>query len=153
MNLLKKNTVEFNKKCVKILLDCSVYIMPNKKIINMTILCAITMVLNNLNIKYSICLFGEEEFKIIMKQFDEEHSIFILQKVYECLMMKRYRTNLANVVYFAKTNSKFIGENNRSDFYKNHPEQIIFIISDGLDEELKCIHQWQILIKDKSIKY
>ena len=149
INLLKKNTVELNKKCVKILLDC----MPNKKIINMTILCAITMVLNNLNIKYSICLFGEEEFKIIMKQFDEEHSIFILQKVYECLMMKRYRTNLANVVYFAKTSTKFIGENNKSDFYKNHPEQIIFIISDGLDEELKCIHQWKILIKDKSIKY
>ena len=41
------------------------------------------MVLNSLNIKYSICLFGEEDFKIIMKQFEEEHSIHILQRVYE----------------------------------------------------------------------
>ena len=68
--------------------------MPVKKITNMSILCAMTLVLNNLNIKYSIGLFGEEDFKIIMKQFDEEHSLLILQQVYECLMMKRYRTNL-----------------------------------------------------------
>ena len=79
--------------------------MPDKKVMNMLILCAIAMVLNSLNIKYSIGLFGEEDFKIIMKQFNEEHSLLILQKVYEVLMMKRYRTNLASVIYFPEKNA------------------------------------------------
>ena len=153
INSLKNNNINFDRKCVTILLDCSVYIMPDKKIANMVILCAITMVLNCLNIKYSIGLFGEEEFKIIMKQFDEEHSLLTLQKVYECLMMKRYRTNLASVVYFAKQNIKFVGENNNKyNFYKKHPEQIIYIITDGLDEELKCIYRWKYIIRDESVK-
>ena len=153
INSLKNNNINFDKKCVTILLDCSVYIMPDKKISNIIILCAISMVLNSLNIKYSIGLFGEEEFKIIMKQFEQEHSLLILQKVYECLMMKRYRTNLASVIYFAKNNTKFVEEKNNSyNFYKNHPEQIIYIITDGLDEELKCIYKWKNIIKNEQIK-
>ena len=154
INSLNNNNINFDTKCVTILLDCSVYIMPDKKIANMIILCAISMVLNSLNIKYSIGLFGEEEFKIILKQFEQEHSLLILQKVYECLMMKRYRTNLASVIYFAKNNINFVGEkNNTYNFYKNHPEQIIYIITDGLDEELKCIYRWKNIIKDEHIKY
>ena len=154
INSLKKNNVDLDKKCVTILLDCSVYIMPDKKIMNMFILCAMTMVLNSINIKYSIGLFGEEEFKIIMKQFDDEHSLLILQNVYEGLMMKRYRTNLSSVIKFPEKNENFVGEKNKDNFYKNHPEQIIYIITDGLDEELKCLYSWKkILVRKKNIKY
>ena len=63
------------------------------------------------------------------------HSLLTLQKIYECLMMKRYRTNLASGVYFAKQNIKFVGDKGGGyNFYKNHPEQIIYIITDVLDE-------------------
>ena len=124
INSLNKNNIDLNKKCVTILLDCSVYIPPNKKITNMLILCAMTMVLHNLKINYSIGLFGDEDFKVIIKQFEDEHSLFILQQVYECLMLKRYRTNLASVVWFAQKNVKFIGSH-KYNFYNIHPEQII----------------------------
>jgi len=155
INSLNKSNVNLNKKCVTILLDCSVYITPIKKITNMIILCAMTMVLYNLRIKYSIGLFGDEDFKIIMKQFDEEHSLLILQQVYECLMLKRYRSNLASVVLFAQKNSQFIGSynKNKNNFYENHPEQVIYIITDGLDEELTCINEWRKIIRQYNIKY
>ena len=52
-----------------------------------------------------------------MKQFEEEHSLIILQQVYECLILKRYRTNLASVVWFAQKNVKFIGSKNKNNFY------------------------------------
>ena len=68
----KNDNFIFKKKCATILLDCSVYIQPNKKIINMLILCAMTIIFINLNIKYSIGLFGDGDFKLIMKQFEEE---------------------------------------------------------------------------------
>jgi len=166
INSLNKKNANLNKKCVSILLDCSVYITPYKKIANMIILCAMTMVLYNLNIKYSIGLFGDEEFKIIMKQFEEEQSLLILQQVYECLMLKRYRTNLASVVWFAQKNFKFIGSYNKNNFYKNYPEQIIYIemnrnvnqknieLSTKLQKEQeKCIHLNNQLIKLFSFKY
>ena len=59
MNYMKKANnyeISLNNKCVSILLDCSVYIKPYKKIINFLILCAMTMVLHSLNIPYSIGL-------------------------------------------------------------------------------------------------
>ena len=85
----------------------------------MIILCAMTIALYKLNIKYSIGLFGDEDFKIIMKQFEEEHSLLILQQVYECLMLKRHMTNLASVVWFSQKNFQFIGSYNINNFYKN----------------------------------
>ena len=144
------NNIIFKNKCVTILLDCSVYIQPNKKILNMLILCEMTIIFINLNIKYSIGLFGDGDFKIIMKQFEEEHSLLTLQQVYECLMLKRYRTNLASVIKFSK-NQKFIKNLN---FYEEHPYKIIYIITDGLDEELSLIDQWKkILEGDRLTKY
>jgi hypothetical protein len=68
-------------------------------------------------------------------------------------MLKRYRTNLASVVWFAQKNFQFIGSYNKNNFYKNYPEQIIYIITDGLDEELKCINEWRKIIGEHDIKY
>ena len=143
---LNNYEISLNNKCVSILLDCSVYIKPYKKIINFLILCAMTMVLHSLNIPYSIGLFGDENFKIIIKQYQEKHSILILQQVYECLMMKRYRINLASAFNFAKISKLFI--NNNLDFYKYYKDRVIYLITDGLDEELSLIKEWKKIIKD-----
>ena len=112
----------------------------------MLILCAMTIIFINLDIKYSIGLFGDGNFKIIMKQFEEEHSLLTLQQVYECLMLKRYRTNLASAIKFSK--SKNFVKIKNSNFYEKNPYKIIYLITDGLDEELSFIEQWQKILKE-----
>ena len=139
---LNKEKITLNNKFMSIFLDCSVFIKPYKKIINMLILCAMTMTLHSLNIPYSIGLFGDEEFKVIVKQYEEDHSIFILQQAYECLMLNRYRSNLSSVLNFAKCN-EFL--NNKNDNYK---DRIFYFITDGLDEELSLIKEWKNIIKN-----
>ena len=103
--------------------------------------------LNNLNIPYSIGLFGDGNFKVIIKQFEEEHSIFILQQVYECLMIQRYRTNYSSVFNFVKTSKLFT---NNNEFYNEHQERFIYLITDGLDEELSLIKEWKKILRDKN---
>ena len=121
------------------------YIKDEKKLFNMFILCAITMALNSLNIYYSIGLFGDEKFKVILKQFEEKHSLSVLQKVYECLMLKRWRSSLPSVLDFAIKSKLF---NKKKDpikerFYEEYPERIIYLITDGLDENLFLVQEWK----------
>lgn len=143
INRLNVKLAQLNKKCVMILLDCSLYINDDKKIYNLFILCAITMALNSLNISYSIGLFGDDKFKIILKQYEEKHSLLFLQLVYECLMLKRWRSNLASTIEFGIKSNLF----SKTNFYEQHPERIIYIISDGLDEELLLIKEWKKFFK------
>ena len=61
----------------------------------MNLICGLTEGLNAIGIPYSVALISDENFKRIIKKFDTSHNIYELQKIYECYMISRYRTNLA----------------------------------------------------------
>ncbi len=67
----------------------------------MFLLCCIVIALFNLEIPYSITLISDEKFKITVNRFSDEHSQENLQKVLDCIFVRRFYTNLANNTKFA----------------------------------------------------
>ena len=74
----------FKKMCVILLIDSSCYINNKKKVFNFYILCSFAIALHLLEIPYAISVIADGKFKIILKQFEDQHSFEILEKVYEC---------------------------------------------------------------------
>ena len=117
--------VKYSETLVILLIDPSVYISEQIKALNMFIICAMTNALNCLEIKYSIFLMGDEDFRCELKSYDEPHSIEALERVYECLMLKRFRTNIPSCLRYCleeicpKSNFKY---------------NSFFIFTDGLDK-------------------
>ena len=143
--------IPFKKIIVIFLIDGSCYINLKRKIINFYILCSYSLTCHLLGISYGIAVIADGKFKIILKQFEEPHSFEILEKVYECLMIRRFRDNLSCSQKFAKESFMFSAEYNPKEneipkFYKEHPKKIIITITDGLDEELKLTKKWNSLI-------
>ena len=86
-----KYDILFNKICVILLIDNSCYINKYNKIENFHLLCSFSIALNSLEIPYGIAVVADEKFKVILKQFEDPHSFDILEKVYECLTIRRFR--------------------------------------------------------------
>ena len=150
-----KTDILFNKTCVILLIDNSCYINKYKKLENFHLLCSFSIALNLLEIPYGIAVIADGKFKVILKQFEEPHSYEILEKVYECLMIRRFRDNLSNSQKFAKETYMFSKEYKKPEnlekqekpkFYEDHPKKVIITITDGLDEELKLTKEWNNLI-------
>ena len=127
--------IPFKQICVNILIDCSYFICDENKIYNMYLVCAITFALNVLEIPYSIALVSDEKFKIILKKFDEPYSKESLQKVLDCLLIRRYRTKIASSFKFAEKLMEYPNKDER-------PYRAIFIFTDGLDETLVQKELW-----------
>ena len=117
--------VKYSETLVLLLIDPSVYISEEIKALNMFIICAMTNALNCLEIKYSIFLMGDEDFRCELKSYDEPHSIEVLERVYECLMLKRFRTNIPSCIRFCLEEIC-----TKSNFKYNS----FFIFTDGLDK-------------------
>ena len=117
--------IKYFDTLVIILVDPSVYISEEIKILNMFIICAMANALNCLEIKYSIVLMGDEDFRCVLKDYNEPHSIEALERVYECLILKRFRTNIPGCLKYcleeisSKSNFKYTS---------------FFIFTDGLDK-------------------
>ena len=130
-----ENEIPYKKICVNILIDCSYFICDENKIYNMYLVCAITNALYYLEIPYSIALIADEKFKIILKHFDEPHSKENLQKILDCLLIRRYRTKIASSLKFAEQLMGYPIKGNR-------PYRTIFMFTDGLDESLVQKDLW-----------
>ena len=120
-----KGRVKFFDTLVLILIDPSVYISEEIKTLNMFIICAMTNALNCLEIKYSIVLMGDEDFRCILKDYNEPHSIEVLERCYECLMLKRFRANIPGCLKYCLEEIC-----SKSDFKYTS----FFIFTDGLDK-------------------
>ena len=117
--------VKYFDTLVVILIDPSVYISEEIKALNIFIICAMTNALNCLEIKYSIFLMGDEDFRCELKNYNEPHSIEVLERVYDCLMLKRFRTNIPSCLKYCLEE---ICPN--SNFKYNS----FFIFTDGMDK-------------------
>ena len=83
---------------INILLDCSGTITDVEKYFVMIQICALTRVFQSLEIPYLISVVGDSGFKVVLKEFDEEYSIESLQKVLDCIFIKRYLTNVTSCI-------------------------------------------------------
>ena len=136
------NEILFDHLCVNILLDCSSFIIPESKILSIYYLCSITMALNYLEIPYSIALVADSKFTVIIKKFEDPHSIENLQKIMECIMIKRFTTKIINCLKFAIDNMEYKG--------KEREQRCIFFFSNGMDEDLMLKEQFKELIFNNS---
>ena len=134
--------IKYFDTLVIILVDPSVYISEEIKILNMFIICAMTNALNCLEIKYSIILMGDENFRCILKDYNEPHSIEALERVYECLLLKRFRTNIPGCLKYCLEEIIFESGFKNTSF---------FIFTDGLDKRFICTQKntWDIHIFHK----
>lgn len=144
-----------SKIAVNILVDCSSFISDENKVFNMMIICALTQALDSLGIPYSAAVVADKNFKCIIKKFDEVHSPKCLQKIFDCLLIKRFRTKLASSVKFAIDYMKFSNNNNNDNEQKeDRPYRAIFVFSDGLDEHLVLTHSWmEKVFTDENLSY
>ena len=100
-------------------------IASENMILNIFIICAMTNALNCLEIKYSVVLMGDEEFRCVLKDHNETHSIEVIERVYECLMLRRFRTNIPGCLKYCLDEIC-----SKTDFKYNS----FFIFTDGLDK-------------------
>ena len=102
-----------------------------------------TNALNCLEIKYSIVLMGDEEFRCVIKDYNEPHSKEALERVYECLMIKRFRTNIPGCLRYCLEEICHKSKFKYSSF---------FIFTDGLDRKFLCTQKntWDTYIFNKS---
>ena len=98
---------------------------------------------NSLEIPYSVVIFADYKFQYVIKQFEEEHSEYIIQRIFDCMMVERFRTRIADACYFI--NEKI---QNKSKDYK-----AVFIISNGVEPKLSIGEQWEQLFNKEKISY
>ena len=131
--IISKN-IPFENIEVNLIIDCSRYLSDETKYFNMIILCGIAVALNCLKIKYSLGLMGDGDFKIEIKKISDLHDKEHLQKILDCIFIPRYMTNYFSCIKHVK--EKFDSK------IGVHAEKVFFIISNGMDKNLKFINEW-----------
>ena len=119
---------------VYFIIDCSRYLSEEVKYFNMIILCGIAVALNCLKIKYSLGLMGNDDFKIEIKKISEPHNKDHLQRMLDCIFIPRYMINYFSCIKHVK--EKFESKD------KENSEKVFFILSNGMDKNLKFIKEW-----------
>ena len=132
LNLLQE--IPFKNLEINILLDCSRTIEDNEKFYVILQVCALTTVFHALEVPYLISVIGENGFKVVLKDLDDEHSLENLQKVLDCIFIKRGETNIASCVKTAIDKFKTLNQDSQRVFY---------IFTNGLDEEFALYDQWE----------
>ena len=147
IKFFSENDIPFLNEGVSILIDCSGYINKDNKLFNMHLICGLTEGLNAIGIPYSVSLISDENFKRIIKKYETSHNIYELQKIYECYMIPRYRTNLSKSIHFAIDNLKY-----NSGLINTNTA--FFIFTDGMDENLYFGKQFkEYLFNNKNLSF
>lgn len=92
--------------------------------------------LNALEIPYSVLLISDENFKILIKDYNEIHSDEIIQRIFDCIFIDRFYTSLSNAMKFAVNNLHYQPKEER-------PFRAFFVFSNGLDDQLYFVKDWK----------
>ena len=68
---MSNSILDFSQISFCLVLDCSLYLGDKNKFINLILVLSIIKVIRMVNIKYSILLTADDNFKIILKKYDE----------------------------------------------------------------------------------
>ena len=129
---LSEKSIPFSHTSVNLLLDCSGFIDVKNKLKQFVIVCGIVNALNIVNINYAISIVGDSQFECTLKPFDVEHSMEHLQKVLDCLFIKRFIGKNANAIQYALKFTK-----------ANSTYRTILMFTDGLDEDFLLTDSWK----------
>ena len=129
-----ENEISLKNIEINILLDCSGTITDMEKYFVMIQICALTRVFQSLDIPYLISVVGDSGFKVVLKELDEEHSIENLQKVLDCIFIRRHYTNVASCIKTAIDKFKTLNKNSH---------RVFLMFTNGLDEEFTLYEQWK----------
>ena len=149
--------IPFKNLEINILIDCARTISDTEKFFVMLQVCSFASVFYSLEVPYLISLVGDSGFKVVLKELDDEHSIENLQKVLDCVFIKRFNTNIASCIKTATDKFKTLENENC--------QRVFYMFTNGLDEEFALYEQWKeriftnpsnsfafILSKPKNIK-
>jgi len=114
-----------------IICDCSNSISIQMKGFIMIMVCGLAFSFEQLELSYTIMAVADGEFKYVLKAYDEPHSDLVLQRVFDCLMISRFKTRLADCLAFAINNTP-------SDL-----NRAVFMFSNGFDERLVIPNRWK----------
>ena len=126
-----RKEINLNKIEITILFDCSRIIDIYHKYLFFILIIGLTNALSELEMNYRFAIVGDGQFKAIIKELNEEHSEKVLKRIYDCITIQRYRTNIASCVKVAL--NKFHRKNKRSVFY---------VFTNGLDDEYYLYNEW-----------
>ena len=126
--------ISFKNLEINILLDCSWSISDNEKYFFIIQISALAMVFESLEIPYLIALVGDSRFKVVFKELEEEYSIDNLQKILDCIFIKRNRTKLFSCISTAINKFKTLNINN---------QRVFFFFTNGLFEDLSSYKYWK----------
>ena len=129
---ISEKIIPFSHISVNLLIDCSGFINLENKLKQFVIICGIVNALNIVNISYAISVVGDSQFECTLKPFDKEHSMENLQKVLDCIFIKRFIGKNANAIQYALNFTK-----------ANSTYRVILMFTDGLDEDFLLIESWK----------
>lgn len=98
------------------------------------LLTSFSYALSALEIPFSISLVADQNFRYVLKHFEEEISFSVLQCILDCLFIQRYRTNIADTVHHVLECVKCP--------YKERTQRAVFLFSNGIDENLVLATSW-----------
>ncbi|KAK8853815.1 hypothetical protein M9Y10_016358 [Tritrichomonas musculus] len=118
-----------------LLIDCSSFISYQNKLYNFMLVIAFSYALSAIEVPFSIAIVADKNFRFVLKPFEEEISILVLQRILDCLFILRYKTNLADTIFYSTKFMKCPDENRN--------QRAIFLFSNGLDENLVLSQSWK----------
>ena len=130
---------DLNQICCVIAIDCSRTIKIKNKILHLFLASGMIECFNVLEIPYSIVIFADYKFQYIIKKFEEPHSEYIIQRIFDCIIVERFRTRIADACYFI----------NEKVFCDLRDYKAIFLISNGIDPKLNVGEQWNSIFDNK----
>ena len=143
IKLLIESINNYSKLCFVIAIDCCRTINTYDKIVNLLLAISLSRSFYYLEIPFSIVIFSDYKFQFVIKDFKEDLTIEIIQRIYDCIITDRFFTRIFDVFCFIEEKIQF------PDDRKN---RIAFIISNGIDINLNFGNQWKNNFKNK-IKY
>ena len=117
---------------VNLIFDCAKIINTYQKYIFFILIIGLINAFSSLNINYLFSIVGDCQFKAIIKDF-KEHSKNIIKRIFECISIQRYRTNMASCAKIALDKFPILNENNKRIFY---------FFTNGIDDEYKLYDEW-----------
>ena len=132
--------IQFNNLEINIIFDCARIINTYHRYIYFLLIIGLINAFSDLKINYLFSIVGDCQFKAIIKDFNESHSKKIIKRIFECITIQRYRTNIASCAKIALDKFPRLNENNKRIFY---------FFTNGIDDEYKLYDEWKSEIFNK----
>ena len=125
--------IRFNNLEINLIFDCAKIINTFQKYIYFIIIIGLINAFSSLKINYLFSIVGDCQFKAVIKDFNEPHSKNIIKRIFECITIQRYRTNIASCAKIALDKFPILNENNKRIFY---------FFTNGIDDEYNLYDEW-----------